>query len=145
VNAEHVERLAILQAIAVGDEATTRAQAPDLAALEAAVATAERRVEQIMADGAADDLGELWAPEVRRRREAHADALAALGEARTQAGVPATTFRLLDDFETMAPDDLRSALSLFWRDVRVGRRANDGRQDVTFVARGPSHEAEVRR
>jgi DNA invertase Pin-like site-specific DNA recombinase len=54
-------------------------------ALEENLETAERRLEQVMADGVADDLGELWAPEVRKRREARDAAARALGEARVEA------------------------------------------------------------
>jgi site-specific DNA recombinase len=123
-------------------EIATRATAPDLGSLEDALATAERRLEQVMADGAADDLGELWAPEVRKRREARDEAAALLGAARQEAGVDAPEFRIRDVWDDLSPADRREALRLFWSEIRVGGRVEGGRE-VTLVPRGPGAEVGV--
>lgn len=143
VDATQAERLAVLQSFAAGDELETRASAPDLSTLEKAVAVAERRLEQVLAPEARDALGELWAADVRDRREERGAALAQLGEARQAAGVEARELRLRDAWDGMTPADRRKALALFWRELRVGPRVDEGRRSVTFVARGPLGEAEV--
>ncbi len=141
VNAPSIERLAVLQSFAAGDELVTRAEAPDLGALEAAAATAEQRLAQVLAPEARDALGELWAADVKARREERDDALAALGEARRDAGVAPATLRLRETWDALSLADRRAALALFWREVRVS--PSNGKQAVTFVARGPRGEAEV--
>lgn len=142
VYADQIERLAVLQAFAAGDELETRASAPDLGALEEAVTVAERRLEQVLAPEARDALGDLWAADVRARRLERDEALARLGEARRAAGVPAHELRLRDVWDGLSPAERRAALGLFWREVRVGPLV-DGRRAVRFVARGPLAEAEV--
>ena len=142
VDAERMEAWVVLRSFALSDEVVTRSESVDLAPLEAAVEEAERRVEQVMAPGAADDLGELWAPEVRRRREARDEALTRLGEARRDEGTEAREVRLSEVWEGLSPHDRREALALYWREIRVGRRGDDG-TPITLVARGPRAEAEV--
>jgi DNA invertase Pin-like site-specific DNA recombinase len=143
VDAPRLERLAVLQSFAAGDELVTRANAPDLGALEAAAATAEQRLAQVLAPEARDALGELWAADVKARRTERDDAMAALGAARRDAGVPAATLRLRETWDALSPLDRRAALALFWREVRVGPRDAQSRQSLTFVARGPRGEADV--
>lgn len=142
VRAERIERFVTLQSFIVGDDLETRAAAPDLAELEEALATAERRLEQVMADGAADNLGELWAPEVRRRREARDEAAGVLGAARQEAGVGGMDVRLRDAWDELDLADRREALKLFWKEIRVGRHGDDG-TPMTFVARGPGRETAI--
>jgi DNA invertase Pin-like site-specific DNA recombinase len=89
VDARRLERHVLSTVRLMGNELRTRNDPPDLSALEDALDVAERRVAQVMADGAADDLGAMWAPEVRRRREARDAAAEALGKARAEAD-PAT-------------------------------------------------------
>jgi DNA invertase Pin-like site-specific DNA recombinase len=145
-NANDLERLVALQTFSVGDELATRAEAPDLGALEDAVAVAERRLEQVLAPEARDALGDLWAADVKARRTERDAALTALGEARQDAGVLATEFRLRDVWDGLSTTDRRAALALFWKEIRVGRKAvpkSRGPLPVTFVARGPNREVEV--
>lgn len=142
VEAGRLERWVVLQSFAVGDEIATRSAAPDLSALEEALVTAERRYEQVKAPEARDALGDEWAADVKARRAERDAALAALGEARAAAGVPASEFRLRDVWDALSPTDRRAALSLFWKEVRVGRRVEGG-TPLKLVARGPHAEAEV--
>jgi hypothetical protein len=143
VDAPKLERFVALQAFAAGDELETRERAPDLGALEEAVATAERRLAQVLAPEARDALGELWASDVRARREERDEALARLGEARQAAGVGAArSLRLRDVWDEMPPADRRDTLALVWKEIRVGRREG-GTQSVTLVARGPGGETEL--
>jgi DNA invertase Pin-like site-specific DNA recombinase len=142
VDAPTVERLAVLQSFAAGDELVTRANAPDLGALEKAATEAERRLAQVLAPDARDALGELWAADVKERRLERDAALTALGVAQREAGVPSTTLRLRETWDALSPVDRRAALALFWKAIRVGQRNGAG-QPVTFVARGPHGEAEV--
>ena len=120
-----------------------RSQAPDLAALEEALAAAERRYEQAKAPEARDALGDDWAPDVKARRLERDSAATALGEARSRAGVPTMEFRLRDVWDTLSPRDRREAVRLYWREIRVGRKAGSGGTPITLVARGPGGEAEV--
>lgn len=142
VDADRLEKWVTLRSFELGDELATRSEAPDLGALEEAVARTSRRLDQVMAPEARDALGELWAADVKARRTERDDALARLGEARQDAGVPAHEFRLRDVWDDLKTEDRRSALSLFWKAIRVGRRT-DGGIPITFVARGPHGETEV--
>lgn len=142
VAADAIEKLAIIQTITVAHEFATRAAAPDLGALEDDVATAARRLEQVLAPDARDALGELWAADVKARREERDVALARLGEARTRAGVPELAFRLHEVLPDMTPAERRDAMALFWREIRIGAGDN-GSRSVTFVSRGPGGTAEV--
>lgn len=58
--------------------------APDTTHLEDALRTAQARLDQVMTDEARDALGDMWAPDVKARREARDDAARALGEARAR-------------------------------------------------------------
>jgi DNA invertase Pin-like site-specific DNA recombinase len=142
VHAGRVETWVALQSFAVGDEIATRADAPDLGALEAEVATAERRLEHALSPGMQDDLGEAWGPTVKDRRQERDEALARLGEARQEAGVEAADFRLRDVWADLSMADRREALALFWTAIYVGRRTKEG-TPLRFVARGPGAEVEV--
>lgn len=142
VVAERLERWVMLQSFAAGDEMETRAQAPDLEALETALATAERRLEQATTPEAQDALGELWAPTVKTRRQERDAALAQLGAARQAAGAPTGDFRLHGVWEDLSSADKREALALFWKAIIVGRKTEEG-TPVTFVARGPGGEAGI--
>jgi Resolvase, N terminal domain/Recombinase zinc beta ribbon domain len=94
---------------------------PDTAPLEEALAVAERRLEQVMVDGVADDLGELWAPEVRRRREARDEAAAALGAAHAAGPMPERVRNLREEWDGMDPAERREALAVYYiRRVLVG-------------------------
>ena len=142
VNAGRLERWVLLHSIAVGDELATRSDAPDLGPLEEAAATAERRLAQVMAPEARDALGSDWAPDVKARRTERDAALAALGEARATAGVVAgQELSLRDLMEHGSPHDLRAAVGLYWKEIRVAR-GKDG-TPVTLVARGPHAETEI--
>jgi hypothetical protein len=143
VSARWAETVFTRLTFARSTELVTRSQAPDLAALEDALAKAEARLSQVMADGVADELGDLWAPEVGRRRRARDEAASALGEARQESGTDQRTFRLEDVWDDLGPADRREALRLFWKEIRVGRKAPGGDTPVTLVARGPGAEAEV--
>lgn len=142
VNAPRMEAFVVLQTFAAGDELATRAEAPDLGALEDAVDVTERRLAQVLAPEARDALGDLWAADVKARRAEREGAMARLGAARQDAGVPASAFRLRDVWESLSPADKRAALALFWKAIRVSRRGQEG-TPVTFVARGPHGEAEI--
>lgn len=143
VRAERLERFVELRAFATVDEVLTKTNAPDLGALEDTAALAERRLAQVMAPEARDALGDLWAADVKARRAEHADALAALGQARQDAGVGAAPAMFLPDvYEGLDIADKRAALGLLWKVIRVGRKGPGG-LPVTFVARGPHGEAEV--
>lgn len=142
VQAERIERWVTLRSFEAGDEVATRAAAPDLSALEDAAAAAERRLAQALAPEAQDALGDEWPTTVKARRAERDAAMARLGEARQENGVPAHEFRLRDVWDGLPPADRRAALALFWREVRVGRRT-DGGTPLTLVARGPGGEAEV--
>ena len=142
--AERLEDWVVLRSFAVGDEVLTRGQTPDLGALEEELSRTERLVEQVMAEGAAEELGELWAPEVGRRRRARDGAAAALGAARQDAGVSALEFPLRDVWNKLSPLDRRNALRLFWKSIRVGPRVEgQAGTPVTLVARGPHAEVEL--
>lgn len=69
------------------------ADGPDIKALEEALATADRRLAQVMTDEARDALGDLWAPDVKARRMARDQAAEALGRAHVE---PAHTGQELD-------------------------------------------------
>lgn len=142
IAAERIETWVLLHSFAVGDEMSTRAETADLGALEEAVQRAERRLEQVLAPEARDALADLWAADVRERREERDAALAQLGEARQLAGVSLVDFRLRDVWDEMSPLDRRAALALFWKEIRVGRKTDEG-TPVQFIARGPGGEAEV--
>ena len=59
-----------------------------------------------------------------------------MGEARQSAGSGAAPFHLADVIGSMTRPELRDALHLFWKEVRVGRNA-EGRTTVALVSRGP--------
>ena len=141
VSAPTLERLSVLQSFVAGDAMLTRGQAPALEDLESELATAEKRLQQVLAPEARDALGDLWADDVKARRLERDAASARLGLARQEAGVSASEFRLRDVWEDMSPLDRREALRLFWKEIRVGRR-EQGQVPVTFVQRGPA-EVEV--
>jgi DNA invertase Pin-like site-specific DNA recombinase len=144
VSASRIEAWAVHWTLAVEHELVARSETPDLSALQEELAIAERRLAQVMADGAADDLGELWAPEVRRRREARDAAATALGEAQAAAGLAsALEFQIGDVWDDLGPLDRRAAIQLFWKEIRVGRKASGGGTPVKFVARGAGVEVEV--
>lgn len=142
VSARLIEPWVIAMTFRAGDEMEAQSGAPDLGALEEAAATAERRLAQVLAPDARDALGELWAADVRARREERDLAAAVLFEARSRPGGAAGDFRLREVWDDLSPHDRREALQLFWREIRVGRKGPSGRP-ITLVARGPHGEAEV--
>jgi hypothetical protein len=97
----------------IGSRLRERTTAPDTSALEDELAVAERRLEQVLADEVADDLGELWAPEVRRRREARDAAAAALGEARARSGDEEKLRDLSKEWDGLDPAARREALAAY--------------------------------
>jgi hypothetical protein len=110
----------------LGDTLIERGQAPDTAPLEEALETAERRLEQVMADGVADELGELWAPEVGRRRRARDEAAAALGEARAASPMPDRIRNLREEWDTMTVPERREALGVYLVErIEVGGPRDD--------------------
>lgn len=143
VDAPRLEAWAVATSLALGDEVVTRDTAPDLAGLEEALATAERRLEQALTPEAQDALGPAWAATVKERRTAYDAAAAELGTAR-EAGAPASEFRLGDTWDSLDAHDRRAALALYWRTIKIGTRGAKGTgTPVTFVARGPGASAEV--
>lgn len=83
-----------LEAAVVGDyladDAVLRlAPAPraDLDGLQRSMEASARRLEQVLSEEARDALGSLWAADVKARRLEHEEAMAALGRARSYAGV----------------------------------------------------------
>lgn len=122
VNAEPLERWAVetvwllLGSRVAGDEP----EAADLAPLEAAVELAERRLTQVMAPEARDALGELWAADVKARREEHEAALTALGDARHAASSSSSApeaVELREQWPSMTTSEQREALSLYLVDA----------------------------
>lgn len=142
VDARKLERFVAAATIAAGDDLVTRTSAPDLGALEEAVAVSDRRLEQVLAPEARDALGDLWAADVKARRTERDEALARLGEARQRAGVPEQAFRLRDIWDDMPPPDRRAAFSLFWQEIRV-HRTRDRQTRVEFVPRAAGPAVEV--
>lgn len=147
VEARLLERYVVEQTKRLEHQFSQRANTTDLSDLTEAMELAERRLDQVMAEGVADELGDLWAPEVGRRRKARDTAAAALGEARARTGLVETTFALGDvlDSPDVGTAERRQALAMFWKEVRVGRKArakSRGPVPLTFVARG-SGEAEA--
>lgn len=90
---------------------------PKTEPLERALSDAERRVVQVMAEGVADDLGDLWAPEVRRRRDALSEAAAALGAARQVKPIPDQVRNLREEWEEMSIPERRDALAVYLIDA----------------------------
>lgn len=142
VSARRLEPWVVAQSFRAGDAIVTRSEAPDLGALEDALAIAEKRLAQVLAPEAQDALGDAWPATAKARRTERDTAAAALGEARSEAGVPAIGFRLSDVWDDLSPNDRREALRLFWKEIRVGARVEGGTA-VTLVARGPHGEAEI--
>jgi DNA invertase Pin-like site-specific DNA recombinase len=142
VSARRIEPWVVLQSLKAGDEVVTRGATPDLAPLEEALATAERRYEQAKSPEVRDALGDDWPADVKARRLERDEAAARLGEAHQEAGVEAIDFRLRDVWDGLSAADRRSSLRLFWKEIRVGARVEGGTA-VTLVARGPHAEAEV--
>ena len=142
VSARRLEPFVVLRSFLAGDEMTTRDDAPDLALLEDALATAERRLEHALSPDVQDAAGDGWAAMLRARRDERDAAAAALGEARAAAGGGAAEFRLREVWAGLDPADRRAALRLFWKAVYVEPKTEAG-QAVRLVARGPAAEAEV--
>lgn len=138
VKADDLERLAFLQAVVVGNELATRTEAPDLGALEDAVAVAERRLSQVLTPETQDALGDAWPATVKARRLECDAALAALGEARGAAVVPARFLSLKDIWDDLDPLERREVMGLYWKVIRVARGGG-----VKFVPRGLHGQSEV--
>lgn len=123
IRADAVEAHVINEIRGKADIHTPPPTGTPLAALEAEVATAERRLAQVLTDEARDALGDLWAAEVKPRRLARDAALQALGEARA-SGTEASSFwdayRDLD-VDTASRDELRRAISGLFRYVAVAK------------------------
>jgi hypothetical protein len=98
----------------LGSRVASREEQPDLAPLETAVETAQRRYDQVRAPEARDALGADWAADVKARREELEGALAALGKAQAEAPEPASEETdLREQWETMTPPERREAISLY--------------------------------
>lgn len=138
VTAVDIERLALLQAVAVGGELATRANAPDLGALEDAVAVAERRLAQVLTPETQDAMGDTWTATVKARRTERDAALTALGEGRGAAVLPARLLHPEEVWDDLSPLERRDVMGLYWKVIRVARGGG-----VTFVARGPHGESQV--
>lgn len=146
VEARRLERYVAERTAAVDHELATRTKAPDLGPLEDALAAAERRLTQVLSPEAQDALGAAWAATAKTRRLERDAAAAALGEARIAAGGPALSFRIEDVWSGLSAADKRTTLAMFWKEIRVGRKAvpkSRGPVPLTLVARGPHGEAEV--
>ena len=96
VSALRIEPWVVARSFEAGDEVETRAKAPDLGALEDALAKAEARYEQAKSPDVSDAMGDDWAAYVKARRLERDDAATALGQACQVAGVEAASFRLRD-------------------------------------------------
>jgi site-specific DNA recombinase len=142
VQAELIERWAVVESMRVEHELERMASAPDLGALEADLGNAERRLEQVLAPEAQDALGDAWASTAKARRQERDAVALELGEARRDAGVQARTFDLQELVEADDTAGLREAMALLWKAIRVGRKGRGG-TPLTFVSRG-SGMAEVR-
>lgn len=142
VNADRMETWVVARSMAVSDEMEARSQEPELGDLEEALVAADRRYEQVRAPEVRDALGPDWAADVKARRLERDAAGLALGEARAAAGTGPAGFRLRDEWRKLSTADRRATLGLYWKEIRVGRRAHGG-TPVTFVARGPHARAEV--
>lgn len=97
-------------------------EAVDLTPLVEAVATAERRLEQVLAPEARDALGDLWAADVKARRLEHEAALTALGEARQVASASGATpeiVELREQWPDMTTARKRDALSRYLVDAVI--------------------------
>lgn len=141
VQAERLEAFVVAASFRHVEEVVRRSPVPDLGDVEAAVATAERRLAQVLAPEARDALGDLWAADVRDRRAELDAALARLGEARQGQEVLPSVLELPAVWGDLSPLDRRTTLGLLWREIRVGR--SQGGTPLTLVARGPGAEALV--
>ncbi len=142
VNAPRLERFVVMRSAALADQLATAAEAADLGAMEEALTVAERRLAQVLAPEARDALGDLWAADVKLRRAERDAAAATLGAARAEAGVPEQALKLSQGWEGMTRADLRAALGLYWKEVKVHPKDGKGTR-LTLVARGPHAEVEV--
>jgi site-specific DNA recombinase len=118
VNADDVEAEVVARFLATADLIyERRGQSPDLAPLEGELESAERRLAQVMTDEARDALGDLWAADVKARREARDAAVAALGEARVEP-----------------VDEARIDLVRHWRDeAGLATLRGDGEERAVFL------------
>jgi site-specific DNA recombinase len=142
VDADRLERWVVLESFRAGDELLSRSTAPDLTALEEALAQAERRLAQALEPEAQDALGDAWASTVKARRRERDAVAHELGDARREAGAPVVDFRLRDVWDSYSPEDRRAALGLYWKVIHVGRPNGTG-TPLKLVARGPGREAEL--
>jgi DNA invertase Pin-like site-specific DNA recombinase len=142
IKAATLERYVILQSFAIGDELEQRAQHPDLADLEAAVATAKQRLDWVTTAEAIDALGPGFAATAKKYRAAHEAAVLALGDAQHASGYGDEAMRLRELWDDLSPVDRREAMRLFWKEMRVSPKI-DGKQAITPVARGAGREAEI--
>jgi len=87
----------------------------DLAPLVEAVSTAQRRLDQVMAPEARDDLGPLWSADVRARRTELEEAETALGAARASAGddVEAAIIDLRERWDELGTTERRERLGKY--------------------------------
>src|SRR5262249_4231601 len=80
-----------------------------------AVATAQRRLDQVLAPEARDALGDLWAADVKARRTEFEEAEAALGEARINTGedTEAAIIDLRERWDEMGTAERRERLQQY--------------------------------
>lgn len=143
VNANLIEPWVLARTLQVGDELETRSEAADLGALEDELATAERRMEQVLAPEAQDALDDAWAATAKARRTERDAAATRLGEARATAGVAAVRGRLSDVWDALTLGERRAALAAYWQAIHVGRKRPEGGTPIRFVARGAHSGAEL--
>jgi site-specific DNA recombinase len=143
VSALRLEPWVVARSMEAATAIQTRAEAPDLGGLEDHLALTERRLAQALGPEAQDALGDAWASTVKSRRTERDDAAAALGEARSESGIEALELPLTEAWAGLSGEDRRAILRALWKEIRVGARGEGGTA-VTFVARGPHVEVEVR-
>ncbi len=132
-----VEDLVVREAFAVDMKLIAQPQeAPDLAPLEEALTKSERRFAQSQTPEAMDALGEAWAATVKARRQERDEDAAALGAARTEAGVSSEggqVLRLGHIWDDLTPDQQREALHWTFQEVQAAKVPRGHKPALTFV------------
>jgi len=142
VRADIVEWLVVEEAMRQSLALVARsAEMPDLEVLATALEDAARRFEQVQTPEAQDALGDAWAATAKERREARDAAAKALGEARSEAGVPmeGRVLSLGQVWDDLAPEQQREALTWHFDAVHVHKvgRGEEPRLSFTLRATRP--------
>jgi DNA invertase Pin-like site-specific DNA recombinase len=113
-------------------------ETPDLVSLEDALAGSQRRLDHALRPATQDALGDDWGPTVRDRREARDADAAALGLARSEAGMASGGGQLLHlghIWPDLQPLQQREALSWLWESVKVCKVERLSAPDLLWVPR----------